>query len=200
MPVKFRGITLTDNRQTALKSSLDDAILDNSVRYEIGPIVSSAHLAKGSSPGLSEVEYGLILAWHAFTRWAVRCMASSGVPGLSPVEVMILHTIRHRSRPKKLADICLVLDIEDTHVVNYAIRKLEQAGLATTGRAGKEKTVSITQPGAEACDRYAQIREKLLVTATQSSRPDEKTLSDIASVLRFLSGAYEQAARASTTL
>src|SRR3712207_2283557 len=30
------------------------------------PIVSSAHLAAGASPGLSEVEYGLILAGHAF--------------------------------------------------------------------------------------------------------------------------------------
>ncbi|AWM29621.1 winged helix DNA-binding protein [Sinorhizobium fredii] len=166
----------------------------------IGPIVSSAHLAEGGSQGLSEVEYGLILASHAFHRWMVRCMAAAGVPGLTPMEIMVLHTIRHRDRGKKLSDICLVLDIEDTHVATYAIRKLEAAGLVTTGRQGKEKTVRITPNGAEACGRYAQIRERLLVASTAKARPSEETLSEIAAVLRFLSGAYEQSARAATTL
>jgi predicted MarR family transcription regulator len=166
----------------------------------IGPIVSSAHLAEGGSPALSEVEYGLILASHAFERWMVRCMSAAGLPGLSSMEVLILHSIRHRDREKKLADICLILDIEDTHVATYALRKLEAAGLLTTGRAAKEKTVKITEKGAEACNRYAQIREHLLVDSTANSRPAEETLSEIAAVLRFMSGAFNQAARAATTL
>ena len=53
-------------------------------------IVSSAHLAGGSSPALSELEYGLILFSHAFNRWMVRCMAAAGVPSLSPVEILII--------------------------------------------------------------------------------------------------------------
>lgn len=166
----------------------------------IGPIVSSSHLAEGASPGLSEVEYGLILASHAFSRWMVRCMSAAGLPNLSSMEVLILHSIRHRGREKKLADICLVLDIEDTHVVTYAIRKLEAAGLLTSGKAAKEKTVRITEKGAEACARYAQIRERLLVDSTANARPSEETLSEIAAVLRFMSGAFNQAARAATTL
>jgi predicted MarR family transcription regulator len=166
----------------------------------IGPIVSSAHLAEGGSPGLSEAEYGLILSWHAFERWMVRCMSAAGLPGLSPMEVLILHSIRHRGREKKLADICLVLDIEDTHIVTYAIRKLEAAGLLTTGRAAKEKTVKISERGAEACGRYAEIREHLLVDSTANARPSEETLSELAAVLRFMSGAFNQAARAAATL
>lgn len=166
----------------------------------IGPIVSSAHLADGGSPGLSEVEYGLILASHAFSRWMVRCMAAAGLPGLSATEILILHSVRHRDREKKLADICLVLDIEDTHVATYAIRKLETAGLVTTGKIAKEKTIRITDKGSDACARYAQIRERLFVASTINARPAEETLSEIAAVLRFLSGAYDQAARAATTL
>lgn len=166
----------------------------------IGPIVSSAHLAEGGSPGLSEVEYGMILASHAFSRWMVRCMAAAGLPGLSATEILILHSVRHRGREKKLADICLVLDIEDTHVATYAIRKLEAAGLVTTGKAAKEKTIKITNKGADACTRYAQIRERLFVASTINARSAEDTLSEIAAVLRFLSGAYDQAARAATTL
>lgn len=166
----------------------------------IGPIVSSAHLAEGGSPGMSEVEYGLILASHAFSRWMVRCMAAAGLPGLSPIEVLILHSIRHRDREKKLADICLVLDIEDTHIATYAIRKLENAGLLTTGKAAKEKTVKITAKGAEACARYAQICERLLVDSTANARPSEEALSEVAALLRFMSGAFNQATRSAITL
>ena len=111
------------------------------------PVVSSAHLAAGGSPGLSELEYGLILASHAFTRWMSRCMTAAGRSGLSALEILILHTVCHRDRPKKLADICLVLDVEDTHLASYAIRKLSTAGLVTSGRLGKEKVVEITEAG-----------------------------------------------------
>lgn len=184
------------------EAGFDEVTLPKHLRpvASIGPIVSSAHLAEGGSPGMSEVEYGLILASHAFSRWMVRCMAAAGLPGLSPIEVLILHSIRHRDREKKLADICLVLDIEDTHIATYAIRKLENAGLLTTGKAAKEKTVKITVKGADACARYAQIRERLLVDSTANARPSEETLSEVAALLRFMSGAFNQATRSAITL
>ncbi|MBV2143196.1 winged helix DNA-binding protein [Falsochrobactrum sp. TDYN1] len=183
-------------------TDFDEVTLPKHLRsvVSLGPIVSSAHLADGGSPAMSEIEYGLILASHAFSRWMVRCMAAAGVPGLSPVEVLILHSIRHRGREKKLADICLVLDIEDTHIATYAIRKLEKAGLLTTGKAAKEKTVKITAKGAEACTRYGQIRERLLVDSTANARPSEETLSEVAALLRFMSGAFNQATRSAITL
>jgi predicted MarR family transcription regulator len=163
-------------------------------------IVSSAHLAVGSSPALSELEYGLILFSHAFNRWMVRCMAAAGVPSLSPVEILIIHSVRHRGRPKTLSDLCLVLDIEDTHVANYAVKKLEAAGLVKTGKTGKEKMIQVTDKGLEALTRYSEIRERLLVEATKVSGLSQDDLSDIASHLRALSGYYEQAARSAATL
>jgi predicted MarR family transcription regulator len=165
-----------------------------------GPVVSSAHLAAGASPALSEVEFGLILAGAGFARWMGRCMAAAGHPGLSPTEILILHTVRHRDRPKRFADICLVLDIEDTHVASYAIRKLEEAGLVATGRAGKEKLVSATEAGAALCDRYHEVRERLLARPLRASGPSEAQMSDLAELLRALSGYYDQAARAAATL
>src|SRR6218665_3196452 len=86
----------------------------------LGPIVSSAHLAAGAMPSLSELEFGLILLGHAFERWMVRCVAAAGLPDVNPMEVLVLHAVAHRGRPKRLADICLVLSIEDTHLVTYA--------------------------------------------------------------------------------
>jgi predicted MarR family transcription regulator len=165
-----------------------------------GPVVSSAHLAAGASPALSEVEFGLILAGHGFHRWMQRCMAAAGRPGLSPIEILILHTVRHRERPKRFADICLVLDIEDAHVATYAIRKLEEAGLVTTGRAGKEKVVAATEEGARLCGAYADVRERLLARPLRASGPGEAQMSELAELLRALSGFYDQAARAAATL
>src|SRR4051794_36649044 len=165
-----------------------------------GPIVSSAHLAAGVSPGLSEVEYGLILAGHAFQRWMVLCAAAAGAPGLSPTEVLILHTVHHRGRPKRQAEILLALAIEDAHIATYAIRKLAAAGLVRTSRAGKEKLVAATAAGAALCARYAELRETLLARAVRGSGPEEAELSELAALLRTLSGYYDQAARAAATM
>lgn len=165
----------------------------------IGPVVSSAHLAGGASPALSEVEYGLMVFSSAFDRWMVRCMAAAGLPGLSAVEVKILHSVAHRGREKRMADIALVLDIEDTHIVSYALKKLETAGLIETRRSGKEKVVAISDEGFAACTRYGQLREKLLIGLTQQARLSETELSEAAALLRMLSGAYNQAARAAAT-
>ena len=124
-------------------------------------IVSSAHLADGSAPALSELEFSLTLAAAAYQRWMTRCAAATGL-SLTPIEVLILHTVRHRDRPKRIADIALVLDIEDTHLVTYAVRKLEKAGLIATRREGKEKLLVATEPLAASFAGYCHICERNL--------------------------------------
>ena len=54
-------------------------------------------------------------------------MGAAGVPGLAPIDVLILHAANHRSREKTLADICMMFNIEDTHVVDL---RAEEAGRA----------------------------------------------------------------------
>jgi predicted MarR family transcription regulator len=166
----------------------------------IGPIVSSAHLAAGASPALSEFEFGLILASHAFLRWIVRAMAAAGFPDLSPIEVMVLHSVNHRDRRKRQADICLVLNIEDTHLVAYAIKKLERLGLVASEIVAKEKLVNATERGEAACRAYREIREALLVEPVKAMGFEESRLSKLAARLRALSGHYDQAARAAASL
>lgn len=166
----------------------------------LGPIVSSAHLASGAMPSLSELEFGLILLGHAFERWIVRCMQAAGVPDLSPLDVLVLHTVAHRARAKRVADICLVLNIEDTHLVTYSLKKLDGHKLIASGRRGNEKTVSLTQKGQEAIQRYRKIREALLVEPVKGTGADERRISEIAGLMRALSGHYDQAARAAASL
>jgi predicted MarR family transcription regulator len=166
----------------------------------LGPIVSSAHLASGRMPALSEFEFGLGMLGHAYGRWMVRCMAAAGVPDLAPLDVLVVHHVAHRERPKTLADLCLVLDVEDTHLVSYAVKKLEGLGLVSGGRRGKEKTITLTPRGKAACMRYREIREALLVRAVKNAGLDEERLSEIAALMRALSGHYDQGARAAASL
>ena len=81
--------------------------------------VTSAHLAS-SYPELSAMESGLIVAWHAFERWMVRCMTAANPKGrdLAPIDVLVLHHVNHRGTAKRLADVCFVINVEDTHVVD----------------------------------------------------------------------------------
>ena len=106
-------------------------------RPKAAGIVSSSHLVSPKSVELSELEFGLIVAWNAFSRWAVRCMSAAGCPELTITDVLVLHHICHRARNKKVGDICFVLNVEDTHVVGYSLKKLLAAGLAQADRVGK---------------------------------------------------------------
>lgn len=165
-----------------------------------GPIVSSAHLADGALPSLSELEFGMILAGHAFERWIVRCMTAAGEPGLTPMDVLVLHFTTHRGRAKSLSDLCMVLGVEDTHVVNYAIKKLQMRGLVKTTRQGKEKLIGATPKGVDTCMRYREIRETVLVKSVREIGLDPKATSAVAATLRALSGHYDQAARTAASL
>ncbi len=164
-------------------------------------IVSSAHLAEGSAAELSEFEYGLIVAGHAFDRWIVRCMAAAGLAELGRLDVLVLHTVNHRARDKRLADICFVLNVEDSHLVNYALKKLLRAGLVEAARRGKETAWRTSRDGAAACTRYRGVRESCLIETMRALGPfNERETEATARVLRALSGLYDQAARAATSL
>jgi predicted MarR family transcription regulator len=168
-------------------------------------IVSSAHLVSERSAELSEFEFGLILAANAFNRWIVRCMAAAGWPDLSALDVTVLHSVNHREREKRLADICLVLNVEDTHTVNYALKKLARLGLVAGARRGKEIFYAATPEGREACAKYRQVREDCLIESLAlfaGGRAEElnRELGEAANLLRALSGIYDQAARSAASL
>lgn len=167
----------------------------------IGPIVSSAHLADNAAPELSELEFALTIANNAFQRWIVRGTTAAGMGDLGALDVLVLHTVNHRGRPKKLADICFTLNIEDTHTVSYALKKLVKQGLVVADRQGKERIYETGAEGRAACARYREVREACLIeTLTALGTVDTAEIGDAARVLRALSGLYDQAARAATSL
>jgi predicted MarR family transcription regulator len=169
-------------------------------------IVSSAHLVSDKAAELSEVEYGLIVASNAFGLWMVRGTAAAQtdfpeMADLGVIDILSLHSVNHRGRPKKLADICFKLNVGDTHVVNYALKKLIRAELVSSEKHGKEVLYSTTDRGQELIRRYRKIREACLVDAFSAlGDVDANSLSELARRLRVLSGLYDQAARSATNL
>lgn len=162
-------------------------------------IVSSRHLAEGESWEASELEYGLIIAFNAFSRWTVRCMAAAGSE-LSPLEILVLHNVNHRDRDKRLSDICFLLNIEDTHTVTYALRKLLKAGLLLSEKRGKEVFYATSREGQSLCEAYREVRRQCLLGGLGRMDISGEEMREMAAHLRGLSGQYDQASRAAASL
>ena len=176
----------------------DDPIIPKNA--PLAPIVSSEHLASDDSWPLSEFEYGMIIAHNGFNRWMIRCMHAAGYADFSSLDVLVLHNVNHRSRQKRLVDICFVLHVEDHHTVNYSLKKMVKNGLVAKEKKGKEIYYSTTDEGQEACNKYREIREQCLTSAYRNLIKDGSEMSQAAALLRLMSGLYDQASRAATSL
>lgn len=163
-------------------------------------IVSSRHLAEGENWESSEVEYGMIIAYNAFARWMTRCMSAAGNTDLTPLEILVLHNANHRGRAKRLTDICFILNIEDTHTVNYALRKLMKMELLTSEKRGKEVFYQTSETGRDLCEAYRNIRNICFVDGLSKTDLTGDQMREIAASLRSLSGQYDQASRAAASL
>ena len=163
-------------------------------------IVSSAHLVSERSAEMSEFEFGLIVAGNAFHRWVAHCMSAAGLKDLTPLDVIVLHHVTHRARDKRLADICFIMNVEDTHLINYALKKLQNLGVVAASKNGKEVTYAATDTGRTYVQRYREIRESCLIDAMNADDGLNRDIGELARLLRVLSGMYDQAARSAASL
>lgn len=163
-------------------------------------IVSSRHLAEGENWEASEVEYGMIIAYNAFSRWMTRCMAAAGNSEMTPLEILVLHNANHRGRDKRLTDICFLLNIEDTHTVNYALRKLMKMELLTSEKRGKEVFYRTSDTGQALCGAYREVRARCFLDGLSLLDMSGEEMREMAASLRALSGQYDQASRAAASL
>ena len=164
------------------------------------PIVSSAHLVSPRSAEMSEFEFGLIVAGNAFHRWIVHCMSAAGLSDLTPLDVLVLHHVSHRARDKRLSDICFIMNVEDTHLINYSLKKLQGLGVVASRKNGKEVTYASTELGGQSVQRYRDIRVSCLIHAVKADEGLNRDIGELARLLRVLSGVYDQAARSAASL
>ena len=164
------------------------------------PIVSSAHLVSPQSSEMSEFEYGLIVAGNAFHRWVTHCISAAGLKDLTPLDVLVLHHVTHRARDKRLADICFIMNVEDTHLINYSLKKLQNLKVVESRKNGKEVIYASTESGRAFVQRYREIRESCLIDALKADDGMNRDIGELARLLRVLSGMYDQAARSAASL
>ena len=186
------------------------ATMPSSSSSGVKRIVSSSHLVSERAAELSEIEYGLIVGWNAFGKWMVKAMATAvaeagmmvtGGTDLAVLDILCLHSVNHRGRPKKLADICFKLNVEDSHIVNYALKKLIKMKLVSSKKHGKEVFYATTESGVDLCLKYRAVRESCLVDGFADFDGGKGAeLGEVARQLRLLSGLYDQAARSATNL
>jgi predicted MarR family transcription regulator len=160
---------------------------------ELGDLVPSK-----SSVALSALEYTFITLMFGFSRWAEACMDAANVYGLSALDIFVLHAVNHRARGRRLSEICTVMNVGDSYLIAYSLKKLLAAGFIVADRRGRERHYSTTEDGDRACVEYRLVREEHLIRAFFS---DPGVAAESAQVTRFLSriiANYDQAGRAAT--
>lgn len=163
-------------------------------------IVSSKHLAETEAWQVSDFEYGLIMTYNAFARWTLKCMSAAGYSEIGPLDILVLHHVHHRDKPKRLNDVAFALNIEDMHTVNYALRKLVKQGLIVGEKTGKEVYYRTTEQGKTCCLDYKEIRERCLNQALMALRIEPADFRELAGSLRGIPGVYDQASRAASSM
>ena len=78
-------------------------------------------------------------------------MSAAGLKDLMPLDVLVLHHVTHRARNKRLADICFIMNVEDTHLINYSLKKLQNLGVVVSSKSGKDVTYASTDGGPRVC-------------------------------------------------
>lgn len=148
----------------------------------------------------SELEYALTMTHNAYSRWMNHCMAAAGHSDFNSLDILILHNVNHHTRERRLSEIAFVLNIDDTHTVNYSVKKLVKANLVEGHKEGKEIYYRTTEEGSRVCRVYSEIREKCLVNAAEATGRDFEEFSRLALLLREISSHYDQASRMAASL
>ncbi|MDB5874465.1 MAG: hypothetical protein JWQ07_3907 [Ramlibacter sp.] len=150
------------------------------------------------SKDLSNFEFSVMTLMFGFQSWAKVCMDAAGYRGLQPLDILTLHAVNHRARSRRQADICMVLNIDDAHLVAYALKKLQAADLVGAKVMGRERHYETTAKGEAACLSYRRIREEFLVSSLTWVAGREGAINDTAGFLRTMTALYAQAGRFAT--
>lgn len=155
-------------------------------------------IASPESARLSDLEFAIIVLGNGFWKWVVHCAEAAGARGLSALDVLVLHAVNQRARDKRLADICLVLNVEDSHTVAYALKKLEEQGYVVHRQDGRDRIYAASADGDELCRKYLEVRERTLVESLKADEVDFSRLDDTARALSRMTRYYAHASRAAT--
>lgn len=147
---------------------------------------------------LSDYEFAQITFSFGFLRWVEKCMEATGLRGLTALDILVLHAVNIRARGRRLSEISMLLNIDDSHLVAYSLKKLVSAELVQSIKDGRESRYEPTVAGDAACDTYRSVRRDFLVKSIASIANAEAEAANMAHFLTILTGMYDQATRLAT--
>jgi len=143
---------------------------------------------------LSELELSLTVLWNSVRRWLSQRSKARPMNGLADLDVFLLHLLVYRNKQLRAVDLAFALSIDDMHVVSYSLKKLARLGMIASARIGKEVFYEPTQQGRQHYLDFLEDRKQYLEPAMALIAHDHD-LRSLTTLLRALSGVYEQAAR-----
>jgi predicted MarR family transcription regulator len=160
------------------------------------------HLARDAHQvEVAEFKYAAMRMHAAFQRWNEAAMLAAAGESLAFTEVNMLHVIRMQDRPKSISVIANLLNRDDISNLQYGLRKLRSLGLIRPTGATHRKNFEyeVTPRGRELTDRFAEVAEELVYSATRSIADMDAKLVATADLLRLMTGILDEAARAAGT-
>lgn len=159
--------------------------------------LDSWHLAREPREiELTEFEFSLERIVQAFYRWKSECLAAVAGGAFSGHDTAVLNVIRMKEQPKRLSEIARLLNRGDTSNIQYALRKLLNAGLIEMVEGGARKTATyrVTKAGHDVTEAYARLRRETLIALTGAIGDHAQSFADTGRFLDIMAGMYDQAA------
>ena len=154
------------------------------------------HLATDShDAAVTDFEFALMQVYEAFQRYCVSLGRLVGQPEITFNEVVVLHVVRMQERPKDAGTIAKLVNRDDLPNVLYNLRKLVSLGLVTKTRNGSATLFEVTERGRIETQRYADLRNRVLLEAFARTPNIEERMQEVDWTLNLLTGLYDSAAR-----
>lgn len=155
--------------------------------------------AKTEGELLSELELSLTVLWNSVRRWMSQRGKAAVVNGLSDLDGFLLHLLVYRNRQLRGIDLAFALSIDDMHLVTYSLKKLVRLEMITSKRVGKEVFYAPAPKGRRHYEDFLADRRRYLEPAMRYVTHGEHDVEALVTLLRTLSGIYEQAARSAAS-
>ena len=162
----------------------------------------SWHLAETERDTVfTSFEFAMLQTVASFERWSIQAARlSGGSDTLTFSEVVLLHMVRMHDRPKDAATLAKLVNRDDLPNVLYSLRKLAGLGVIEKTRVGSATFFQITETGRLETERYAELRQAILMSSTDSVANMEENLAFVTAILHMITGFYESAAREAASL
>jgi len=156
----------------------------------------SWHLSEDSDDAaVTDFEFALMQVYEAYQRYAVALARLVGESELNFNEVVVLHVVRMQERAKDAATIAQLINREDLPNVLYNLRKLVSLGLVEKVKNGTGTLFKVTDRGWRETQRYADLRNQVLLDAFSRTPNMVQRMADVEWTLDLMAGMYDAAAR-----